>query len=333
MAGETMAGEVMAGETMAGEVMAGETMAGELTPGFVCDQAPLSVQWTRVSPEDDLSFTGVDDRFNFTNYMWVEFAGQPEAGDTVSFSETTLEGCRDRSQTCIYLGLQCEEDGCSTIYLATSGELEMVSTGRSGDEELTFELSGVTFSELDREAGALLPPDGNCLPNQTISALRPRVIGDTIPTGFSLQSCDTGEMVNVYDFAEYTRGIFLIATARWCPACRGLLTELFMNFFPQLTPDVLKPMIVVTEDDNYEPATLDFCRSYATRYTEDLTYFYVDPNLESSLQNLWYYPDEDGIFGLPWKAVIEGGTRTYIFSDGAPGLPELDEVINGLLME
>ncbi len=76
-------------------------------------------------------------------------------------------------------------------------------------------------------------------------------------------------------------------------------------------------MFVVTENDSYRPATLEFCKSYSTRYTSDARNFYLDANLERTSANMSLYLNEDGSFGLPWNAVIEGGTGVMLHADGA----------------
>ena len=91
-------------------------------------------------------------------------------------------------------------------------------------------------------------------------------------------------------------------------------------------------MIVVSEDDQGEPATRAFCQSYAGRYTDTAVDFYVDASLNTTFANLWAYFGEDGSFGLPWQAVIEGGTSVYTYADGAPGADTLEDVLNRLMM-
>ena len=93
--------------------------------------------------------------------------------------------------------------------------------------------------------------------------MRPTEVGDTIPDDFALQNCETGEMVNVKEFGANAQGIWYFATAGWCPACRRTLNILFADVFPTYTEETIRPMIVVSEDDQAEPATLAFCRTYA----------------------------------------------------------------------
>ena len=158
-------------------------------------------------------------------------------------------------------------------------------------------------------------------------------VGDVVPETFALQNCETGEMVNIKDFGAEAKGIWYFATAGWCPACRQALTYLFAEVFPTFSSETIRPMIVVSEDDQAEPATLAFCRSYASRYTDTAIDFYVDASLDVTFANMWAYFDDDGVFGLPWQAVIEGGTGVYIYGDGAPGTDDVEDVINRLMAQ
>lgn len=330
-AGETPAGEDSAGETPAGETPAGETPAGETPPveEFVCSQDVLQIQRGRITPTPNLSYIGVDDRFNFTNIIQIEFLNQPAIGEIVSFEGVTPQTCED---VCIYIGVQCEEEGCAEVYFASQGSLTLTAGGTSG-EEVSFEINGLVLSELNRETGDLNANSTSCLSDQEISALQPTLVDDPIPQTFALQNCETGEIVNVQEFGAEAKGIWYFATAGWCPACRQTLTYLYAEVFPTFTPESIRPMIVVSEDDQYRPATLAFCKTYGMRYAPDASDFYLDASLDTTFSNVWPYLNDDGSFGLPWQAVFEGGTGTYLYGDGGPGVDTLDDVLNRLLAE
>ena len=322
-AGEVTAGEVTAGETAGEEVTAGEVAGEEVTAGedtpFECAQDALVVQQTRISPEPNLMITGIDDRFNFNNILQVELTTLPAVGMGISLEGSTPQDC----DVCVYMGLQCE-DGCAEVYFATGGEFTLTEYGGESGE-VSYEVSSLTFSRIDREAGELDPPDGTCISDQSFSGTAPALVGDTVPSTFMLQNCETGDMVNVKEFGADAQGVFFIATAGWCPACRTLISGLFGDFFVEYGTDIVKPMIVVTEDDQYAPATLAFCKNYARRYTDDATHFYLDANLDASFTNIWSYIGDDGMFGLPWKVLIDGASSEILFVDGASGGSREDE--------
>ena len=312
--------------TEAGAEMSGATEMMPEEP-FVCAQDALQIQRASIRPTPNLIYTGVDDRFNFDNILQVSFEGAPTVGEAISFEGATPQNCT----VCAIMGIQCTEDRCAEVYFANSGEINFTAFGASG-EELSFDISGLNFSAIaDRETGTLDSANQKCLSDQTISALRPTEVGDVIPASFELQNCETGDMVNVKEFGSNAAGIWYFATAGWCPACRQTLTDLYANVFPTYTEETIRPMIVVSEDDQGEPATRAFCRSYAARYTDTGIDFYVDPNLSTTFTNLWAYFGDDGSFGLPWQAVIEGGTGNYIYADGAPGPDTLEDVLSRLM--
>jgi hypothetical protein len=332
-AGETAAGETVAGETVAGETVAGETVAGEMAgatdmqeEAFVCAQDILQVQTASVRPSPNFTYLGIDDRFNFNNILQIEFTVEPVQGQAY-----TLEGQTPSNYTVgVFVGAQCTEDGCAEVYFASGGEITFSELGASG-QELAFDISGLLLSRVNRDTGMLDSSAQVCLSNQEFRAMRPTEVGDSVPDNFALQNCETGDMVNVKEFGTNAQGIWYFATAGWCPACRQTLTYLFAEVFPTFTAETIRPRIVVSEDDQAEPATLAFCRSYAARYADSAEHFYVDARLNTTFENLWAYFGDDGSFGLPWQAVIEGGTGTYLYADGAPGPDTATDVINRLL--
>jgi hypothetical protein len=345
-AGETTAGEGTAGETTAGEGTAGETTAGdemvdggEMAAGgemsganemmeepFVCAQDILQIQTASVRPTPTLTYTGIDDRFNFSNIIQIEFSTEPVLDQTY-----TLDGqTPDNYEISILVGAQCTEDGCAEVYFVSAGELKFTELGASG-QEIAFELSGLLLSRINRDNGSIDTSNQVCLSDQEVRVMRLTEVGDVIPEDFAVQNCETGDMVNVKEFGANAKGIWYFATAGWCPACRQTLTYLFAEVFPMFSAETIRPMIVVSEDDEGDPATLSFCRAYASRYTDSAVDFYVDASLDTTFSNIWAYFGDDGSFGLPWQAVIEGGTGVYLYADGAPGPDTVEDVINRLM--
>ena len=331
-AGETAAGETAAGETAAGETAAGETVAGEVSGAsemqadFVCAQDILQVQSASVRPSPNFTYLGVDDRFNFSNILQIEFTSEPVLGQTY-----TLDGQTPSNYTVgVFIGVQCTEDGCAEVYFANAGEIVFTELGASG-KDIAFDIKGLLLSKLSTQDGSLDDSAQVCLSNQELRSMRPTEVGDVVPDDFALQNCETGDIVNVKEFGANAKGTWFFATAGWCPACRSTLIYLYDEVFPTFTEETIRPMIVVSEDDQAEPASLAFCRSYAARYTDSAVDFYVDANLNTTFENLWAYFGDDGSFGLPWQAIIEGGTGSYLYADGAPGTDTIDDVLNRIL--
>jgi hypothetical protein len=296
----------------------------------MCAQDVLQVQSSRITPTPNVTYLGVDDRFNFTSILQIDFGNVPGIGQSVSLEGATPQDC----DICVYVGAQCGEEGCAEVYFASAGELTVTAGGSSG-EDLTFEVSNMTLTRLNRESGELDSSNTTCFSNQEFSSVYPALEGSVIKETFALQSCETGEIVNVREFGSEAQGIWYFATAGWCPACRQRLTYLFAEVFPMLTETTIRPMIVVSEDDNYRPATLAFCKRYGERYTDNASHFYLDANFTTTFENMWPYLGDDGSFGLPWQGAIEGGTGMYLYGDGGPRSENegIIDVINGILGE
>ena len=90
-------------------------------------------------------------------------------------------------------------------------------------------------------------------------------------------------------------------------------------------------MFVVTQDDDFYPATLEFCRAYGRRYSDTSENFYLDPNLMTSLKYIHRYPDEMGEVGIPWDNLIEAETLKVLYSDNGAPPSEMTETLNELL--
>ena len=112
-------------------------------------------------------------------------------------------------------------------------------------------------------------------------------VGETV-SNFQLQSCETGEMVNFHDINSSALGTWLMMTAGWCSACSQTIPQVFDIIQGDLAGEDFDYVIVVGEDDNFQPADLSFCRDqYAPRYGQGTSNFYVDPGFETIFSNLW----------------------------------------------
>ena len=78
------------------------------------------------------------------------------------------------------------------------------------------------------------------------------------------------------------------------------------------------------ENNNYQPASLSQCVSYASQYSGiPLSKFYVDSNPQAHeilFSALFPYPDSQGYLYFPWEAVLNGQGMEYVFSNAvSPG--------------
>jgi hypothetical protein len=254
---------------------------------------------------------GVDDRLNTNSLVQVVANLAPRAG-TYTLDDKTPETCA----VCVYVALGCGAQGCSEVYFATQGTAVITEMGDPGGR-FTGVIREAGFMKLNTETGALTEPEREvCLQEHAFDVVMPAKVGYEVPE-FALQSCATGEFERFSTLTAAHSGLWYIATAGWCPACRQHITELHGGRIAQLEEAGVKMMFVVTEDDSYEPATLEFCERYARRYTNDARNFYLDAGLDRTSANMSLYLNEDGSFGLPWNAVIEGGSGVMLHADGA----------------
>ncbi len=266
------------------------------------------------------SYTGIDDRLSTNSLIQVVATLAPRAG-TYTLDGKTPETCA----VCVYVALGCGQQGCSEVYFANKGTAVISEMGDPGGR-FTGTIREAGFMKLNAQTGELSAPEREiCLQEHAFDVVMPAKVGYQVPE-FALQNCETGEFERFSGIADAHSGIWYIATAGWCPACRQHLTELHSGPIADLEAAGVKMMFVVTEDDSYEPATLEFCKAYSGRYTQDARNFYVDASLERTSANMSLYLNEDGSFGLPWNAIIEGETRVMLHADGAG--TDLNEALN-----
>ena len=138
---------------------------------------------------------------------------------------------------------------------------------------------------------------------------------------FSLQNCETGQMVNMYSLMEDSLAFWIVATASWCcaPANDWLLHVISET--DARYADGLRSVIVMGENDVAEPPSLADCRAFAALYDDDASRFYIDHDwlhsFATTFANIYVYPDEGGDWYMPWNAVLRSAdtsSSTWIAS-------------------
>ncbi|MEZ4470127.1 MAG: hypothetical protein R3F60_04835 [bacterium] len=232
---------------------------------------------------------------------------------------------------------------CTKVFVPRAGTIEIEAIG-SVNEQFTARLRGVDFVEVTVERGtnrSTPVPGGQtwCNAEQDIDVVvspRPARIGEVVQD-FALQNCETGEFVNVHALGADARALWLIGTAGWCPACREFppqVVDVLGQIDAQLGAGAMQAMFILGEDASYGRPTVEYCRQYARRYMPDASSFYIDHNGEGSFatlfQYVWPYVGANGEFGLPWNALIRGGTFEYYYADRS-GQSDLNTALNGIL--
>lgn len=290
-----------------------------------------------------LHYQGLDGEANPMNAMLIDIRDTEGliGPGTYDLAGTNLADC----EVCVagLKGCNPATGQCQKVFYPKSGVVEITALGGVG-ERFTATLHGVDLEEVTvtRGTNESVPVPGGatwCNPTQVIDVEilpRPVQVGETV-ADFSLQNCETGEFVSVHELAAEAKGLWLIASAGWCAACRQFLPEA-IRVFDQIDNDlgegVMKAMIVVGEDSNYGQPTVEYCRQYAARYNTDISRFYIDHNgtgsFATTFQYIWPYPGADGSFSLPWNALIKGGTYEYFYADRS-GMSDLNTALNAIL--
>jgi thiol-disulfide isomerase/thioredoxin len=251
--------------------------------------------------------------------------------------------------------------------MATEGEVEIIATGIDGAPfEAAFhgvQLKHVNvtqdnFGNLNVE---MIEDDITwCLDEfevNTVLREPPAEIGQQF-RDFQLQNCETGEFVNVHEEAQGHDAVWILGTAGWCPACKTMLFHgssprgVGLSMFQAVVDNPrLKGMIILGENSSRTQATLSYCRRHAQYYREgwatenpgvelpysieDASMFYLDHDGVRSFDQLFgslkTYTNEDGVFGLPWNAVLEpGDAPIYRYADGSGQTENLGQMIQEL---
>ncbi len=88
-------------------------------------------------------------------------------------------------------------------------------------------------------------------------------------------------------------------------------------------------MIFLSEDQNYQPPTVEYCKQWAQQNGVNPARVVIDPNFETLFQYMESYTG--GEIGLPWEAVLDGRGMVYEWHSLEPGtaLGVIDELIYG----
>ena len=301
-----------------------------------CDTNDFSVVQSQATLEDyGQRLVAVDGQDDYRAIL-VELRASQEPGVYDLAGTTNLRDC----EICVYAFGNCNQGQCRTTFVADEGAVEITEAGTEGGEQVAVNFQNVKFTqkEIDRNTGETSIVFGGsqfCTDGLEVSGaiVTPAArIGDTVPD-FSLQNCETGDMVSVREYFGETKAAWFVASAGWCPACRQFLPQV-INAANGTAPSQLKPLIIIGEDNNYGQPTLAMCKEYASHYDTDARRFFIDHNgqygFATTFDNMWPYLGANGEFGLPWNALLNGRDWTYFYADRS-GNGDLNSAINSLL--
>ena len=305
-----------------------------------------SVQVT--SDGANITFQGVNagrtDVISVASY--ADWAG-PTTPGTYSLDGINYADCG----LCLIIAADCDSNSCAKTFYADAGTVDITAIGFGEGEQFQGTLQDVVFTEVTiaRDTFESTPVPGgetwlvdNLEFNGFVSSApqagecdsgRFDCIGETV-SSFSLQSCDTGELVDVADANADADGTWMILTAGWCSACHTWIPQVFDALANELAEFDINLMIVLGEDTRSGQPSLEYCRGYADQYRNGRANFYLDHDGAQSyatvFSNVWIYPGEGGAFGLPWNGMFRGGSGEYVYADGA-GVGDINTGLNEML--
>lgn len=298
--------------------------APEPAPPAFCPNEIMEVQDARALTLPYPILLGADHRNDSARWTLEVHMNEVIRPGTYPLEGLTPDDC----YLCVYLNFNCVQNSCAARLFANQGTVVVSEIGEGGDY-LQGTILEADFKQIQAGNTLVEPSRKICLQEQEFDVTLPALLNDSV-LDFQLQNCETGEMVSLYDQSANQNGVWFIATAGWCPSCREHLSNIHEDM-TTLEQGKVKPMFVVMEDDNYQPATAEFCRAYGRRYAPDSSNFYVDPNLNESTRYINRYTKSDGSWGIPWNNLIEADTHTLLFSDNALAPQELTRILNEIL--
>lgn len=307
--------------------------------------------------------------------------GGATAPGTYALEGTNYEDCGN----CILVRMGCDGTTCAKTFYADTGSLIITEWAVGGS--FKGSLVGVTAKEvtIDTDTYVSTPVvDGEtwCLDGQTFEAPIPDgpplfegTVDTCVPAGngnlvganvadVSYTNC-LGDAVNLHAGGCTDNGVkalWVMATAGWCVACEATLAQLVADHGGSLsragigakTPG-LDMLVVLGENQNQGPPTVEYCLAYATKNKLDPAMVVIDNNTKgiqlpliapagyavtiNGLAKTWtsinpYLTSNEGQVqtAYPWHGVLRASNMEYVWSDYFSNLglnAALTEVLSG----
>lgn len=286
-------------------------------------------------------YLALDGESGTVDALFIEFhedRGPIEPG-TYDLAGTNFADC----SVCVVAARNCDlqNGGCEKIFYPKAGTIELTGYGEPG-EMLVAGLFGIDLAEANlSQAGSEFVDGGDtwCIENHEVAGEitpPPARLGEPVRDDFELQNCESGEFVNMRTLAGEKNGLWMVATAGWCSACRQFVPQVISNL-PQIDNNI-EVVFVLGENVVYGQPNIDYCKRYAQHYeVEDASRFYIDHSgtrsFATTFEYVWPYLGANGEFGLPWNGMIrnEGGEWLYHYSDRSGDGRDLNAAINELM--
>lgn len=229
----------------------------------------------------------------------------------------------------------CNDVECGFTWIVEEGTLEVSDPGLP-EGRFTAKVRDLRLKQvrIDRNTGAIIEfsnaktwcvgdvlidvpvpaipvSQGSCVADGT-----GRNIGENI-RNFTLTNC-LGEEIDLHARCGASKATWFVASAGWCGACEA--------FVPQAAARAKLPenegldlIVVVGEDRLGAKPSLAFCREYALAKGLDPANTFIDHDGVGSWPVLFDVLNtySGSSIGLPWNAVLDGNSMTYVWSSNA----------------
>lgn len=244
---------------------------------------------------------------------------------------------------CLMIASDCQQgQNCQTTWYADAGNVNITELNTQVDGTVELNLEGVVFTEVTISEDYTSTPVANartwCM-DQGFSGTftdpdQPDLSGATVPDAveatcvaegngkgvganlgdFTLTNCH-GDAVNVHSLAcnAETKAAWFVASADWCGPCH-VYADIAKERLDNGNQGGVVFFDVIGEDLNYNPATIETCRSYADQHNLPYEEVFFDPSWETLYGNIWPYPTVQGGMYLPWVGIAKGENLEYVYS-------------------
>jgi thiol-disulfide isomerase/thioredoxin len=226
----------------------------------------------------------------------------------------------------------CNDVDCGFTYIVDEGSLDVKAPGLPG-ERFVGTLRGVKLRQvrIDRNTGAISTFSNArvwCLGDVVIDIAVPELpvsqgscvkdgtgvnVGENI-RDFTLKNC-LGQEIDLHARCGQSKVTWFVASAGWCGACEAFVPEAAAYAKEPGNEDV--DLIVVLGEDRLggQPSEA-YCREYALAKGLDPENTFIDHDGRGSWPVLFDAINtySGSSIGLPWNAVLDGGSMTYVWS-------------------
>ena len=338
---DTTGGDTTGGDTTGGDTSGGTTggTTGGTSGGDTCDIDGFTVGAALADRQGDQFAVvyGLTSESEPYDILQVEIYGGdfggPTGPGTYQLDGSNYSDCG----LCVVARSGCTQaNGCAKTFYALEGVVE-IDTFSSDAERLTATVKNVVLDEVTI--------DPNSYVSTPVSGGQKWCVGEALLDGeFATADVDVPETTeetcvaagngngikaNIADMTlsladgttralhdsctdAESKLVWIVLTAGWCPACNQRIPDIEAWKADKAGLDVL---YIVGEDASYNPATPEYCASYASSKGLDPASVVCDSQWQTFFSKIASY-STDGSIGLPMEVVLRSSNMELLFHSG-----------------